>query len=627
MFRDEIGRAVSSVMKSTAIIDRPFHLARGNARGLHRFMRDASSRFIERALGLAALNGVYDEIHRTAAEGEFCSRALEVLDTALEVRAEDLARIPQSGPLVVVANHPSGGLDGVALIALLRRVRPDVKVLANYLLHCIPELRESFFFVNPFGAATPAARDIGALRGAMAWVRGGGVLGVFPAGEVAHRTWRDSCVTDPAWNPAAARIIQRTRAAVLPVFFSGCNSGLFQFAGLMHAQLRTALLPREILNKRHQPIHVRVGTAIPSRKISRFTDAATLTDYLRLRTFILRGERGGDRLVPRTPKKRNGAAVCRPAVGAEGAETPIVAPTPVDQLRAELAALPDDALMAQIGPLAVYCAGAARIPALLREIGRLREVTFRAVGEGTGRDIDLDRFDAHYQHLFIWNRAEEHLVGAYRLGTTDDILRQHGVAGFYTNTLFDFDAALVGRIGPALEMGRSFVTAPYQKSHVPLMLLWKGIGRFVCRNPRYRMIFGAVSISDDFQSLTKQLLMTFLDANQYRSELAALVHPKHPPRRRRFGDFPDSFISSVVHDLDEVDELVAEIEENHRVMPVLLRQYLKLNARLLGFNIDPDFGDVLDGLVLIDLLKVDKPVLDRYLGKEEAEGFRAFHQS
>lgn len=571
---------------------------------------------VERALGLTALNGVYDAIHSSAAEGEFCPQALVVLDTALEVRDEDVARIPKSGPLVVVANHPFGGLDGVALIALIRRVRPDIKVLANFLLSCIPDLRESFFFVNPFGSATPTARDIGALRGAVEWVRGGGVLGVFPAGEVAHRTWRNQCVTDPKWNPAAARIIQRTKAAVLPVFFSGSNSTLFQYAGMVHPRLRTALLPRELLNKRHRPIQVRVGTAIPQRKISRFEEAEGLTDYLRLRTFILRG---GQEEVFSVGREGQAAAA--------KVEAQIVSAMSVADLRAELSTLPCDALMAQIGPLGVYCAKADQVPAMLREIGRLREVTFRAVGEGTGREIDLDRFDQHYRHLFIWNREQEHLVGAYRLGTTDDILQSHGVGGLYTNTLFDFDEGLVSRISPALEMGRSFVTAEYQKSHLPLMLLWKGIGRFVCQNPQYRMIFGAVSIADDFQSMTKQLLMTFLDANQYRSELAALVHPKHPPRRRAFGDFPDSLVSSVVRDPDEVDELVAEIEQNHRSMPVLLRQYLKLNARLLGFNIDPDFGDVLDGLVLIDLLQVDRPVLDRYLGKDEAEAFRRFHQA
>jgi len=584
-------------------------------------MLAAPCALFERALGLQALNGIYDAIHTTATAGEFCPRALEVLDTALDVRAEELARIPRSGPLVVVANHPSGGLDGVALIALLRRVRPDIKVLANFLLSCIPELRDSFFFVNPFGSQKLTARDIGALRGAVEWVRGGGVLGIFPAGEVAHRTWRNRQITDPAWNHAAARIIQRTGATVLPIFFSGANSALFQYAGMLHPLLRTALLPRELLNKQHRPIHVRVGTPIPMRRMSRFAEAGTLTDYLRLRTFILRGESDADHEAS-TGKSRTTPKM-QPA--APMVDAPIVTRAPIEQLRAELLDLPKDALMAEVGPLGVYCATATEIPAILREIGRLREVTFRAVGEGTGREIDLDRFDQHYRHLFIWDRKREELVGAYRLGTTDDILRHHGVKGFYTHTLFDFDAALIERIGPALEMGRSFVVAEYQKSHLPLMLLWKGIGRFVCRFPRYRRIFGAVSISDDFHSMTKQLLMAFLEANQFKSELSTMVHPRRPPRRHGFGDFPDSLVSSVVHDLDEVDELVAEIEEKNRAMPVLLRQYLKLNARLLGFNIDPDFGDVLDGLVLIDLLQVDRPVLDRYLGKDEAEAFRGFH--
>lgn len=582
-------------------------------------MLSAPAALAERTLGLHALNDVYDAIQRSAAPDQFCPKALEILDTALDVRDEDLACIPPRGPLVVVANHPFGGLDGVALMALLRRIRPDVKVFANYLLHCIPELRESFFFVNPFGSTAPTARDIGALRNAIEWVHGGGVLGVFPAGEVAHRTWRTRCITDPPWNPAAARIIQRTGATVLPVFFFGSNSMLFQWAGLLHPRLRTALLPRELLKRRHAPLRVRVGTSIPFEKIKQFADPTTLTDYLRLRTFILRGGYDEDARadVPRPGRSR--------APSTTETAAPIVVPAAADRLHAELHALPDEALLIRTGSFSVYCAAAAQIPAVLHEIGRLREITFRAVGEGTGREIDRDRFDPYYRHLFVWNREREHLVGAYRLGLTDDILKDHGVAGLYTATLFHYDPLLLTRIGPALEMGRSFVTAEYQKNHLPLMLLWKGIGRFVSRNPRYRRLFGAVSISDDFHSMTKQLLLTFLDANCYRSEWTALVHPRRPPRRRAFGDFPDSLVSSVVRDLDEVDELVAEIESSHRAMPVLLRQYLKLNARLLGFNIDPDFGDVLDGLVLVDLLEVDRPVLDRYLGKEEAAAFRRFH--
>lgn len=597
----------------------PFRIPTERFGRIGRWMLSAPAALAERTLGLHALNDVYDAIQRSAAPDQFCPKALEILDTALDVRDEDLACIPPRGPLVVVANHPFGGLDGVALMALLRRIRPDVKVFANYLLHCIPELRESFFFVNPFGSTAPTARDIGALRNAIEWVHGGGVLGVFPAGEVAHRTWRTRCITDPPWNPAAARIIQRTGATVLPVFFFGSNSMLFQWAGLLHPRLRTALLPRELLKRRHAPLRVRVGTSIPFEKIKQFADPTTLTDYLRLRTFILRGGYDEDARadVPRPGRSR--------APSTTETAAPIVVPAAADRLHAELHALPDEALLIRTGSFSVYCAAAAQIPAVLHEIGRLREITFRAVGEGTGREIDRDRFDPYYRHLFVWNREREHLVGAYRLGLTDDILKDHGVAGLYTATLFHYDPLLLTRIGPALEMGRSFVTAEYQKNHLPLMLLWKGIGRFVSRNPRYRRLFGAVSISDDFHSMTKQLLLTFLDANCYRSEWTALVHPRRPPRRRAFGDFPDSLVSSVVRDLDEVDELVAEIESSHRAMPVLLRQYLKLNARLLGFNIDPDFGDVLDGLVLVDLLEVDRPVLDRYLGKEEAAAFRRFH--
>lgn len=258
---------------------------------------------------------------------------------------------------------------------------------------------------------------------------------------------------------------------------------------------------------------------------------------------------------------------------------------------------------------------------MLREIGRLREVTFRAAGEGTGREIDLDRFDAHYLHLFVWNATTRRVIGAYRMGQTDVLLDRFGVNGLYTSTLFRYSAKLMRQIDPALELGRSFVALEYQRDYSPLLLLWKGIGRFVTLHPRYRHLFGAVSISDEYQSTTRQLLMSFLRAHNFDHELAAHVRPKHPPRELRGFEAEVPNAAAVVSDLADVEELIGEIESDGRGVPVLLRQYLKLNARMLGFNVDSTFGDVLDGLVLVDLMRLEPPLLKRYLGRDGAAAF------
>jgi putative hemolysin len=541
----------------------------------------------------------------------------------------DLKRIPAAGPLVVVANHPFGGVDGLVLAALVERIRPDAKLLVSYLLACIPEMGEISFFVDPFGGPAARSRNRQSLAAAARWLKSGGALLTFPAGEVSHLSFRSACVTDPPWSDSIARLVHRTRATVVPAYVDGRNGGAFQLAGLVHPRLRTALLPRELANKAGRSIRLEWGSPIPFSRLERLirlagpasrmsrANVAPLTEYLRLRTYILRG-----RIEP-SRYDRNSATTDRPAKPA----VPISPAQPADVVASEIDSLSEGHRLAECGPFQVFCAAAADVPVVLREIGRLRELTFRQVGEGTGREIDLDRFDDYYLHLFAWDRERRTIVGAYRLGPTDEILPRRGASGLYTSTLFEFRPPLLGQINPALELGRSFVTPEYQRDFAPLMLLWKGIGRFVAMRPRYRRLFGAVSISDEYHTMTKQLLMAFLRANCFNTELAELVRPRNPPRLAPPRDVDARRLSALVADMGNVQELVEEIESGGRGVPVLLRQYLKLNAKVLGFNIDPDFGDVIDGLVLADLAAVDRAILDRFMGKAEAAGFLAHHRS
>jgi hypothetical protein len=302
----------------------------------------------------------------------------------------------------------------------------------------------------------------------------------------------------------------------------------------------------------------------------------------------------------------------------------VAAPAAAHRIDAEVAALPASAWLGAQGEYQVGLAHASEIPALLDEMGRLREITFRAAGEGTGRTRDLDAFDQYYRHLFVWHRGARALVGAYRLGLTDEILSERGPDGLYTHTLFRYDRRLLDRLSPAIELGRSFVRAEYQKDYAPLLLLWKGIGAFVVAHPRYRRLFGPVTISPDYSSLSRHLLMAFLEANRRLPDLARLVAPRNPPPTARRRD-EGVVAGRMAVDLDEADALITDIEADGRGLPVLLRQYLKLNARLLGWNVDSRFGRALDGLMLVDLVDVPRPVLTRYLGKAGAASFLASH--
>jgi len=562
------------------------------------------------ALALSRLDDVYRDV--AVANPDllpFWDRALQSLNVATDLSAGDLDAIPRTGPLVIVANHPFGGVDGLALLSVLKRVRADVRVFGNQWLQLIPDLRDALISVDAFGGAGAVGANASAVRKGLRWLTAGHALAVFPAGEVSHLEWRHRAVTDPPWHRAAGRLAHISGATIVPVFFHGANSRLFQAAGLVDRRLRTLLLPREVLKRRGSVVRLTVGSPISPAQINRFETPDDVTSYLRARTFVLRG-----RSVATAPRRR----LTPPG-------RPLAHPQSRLDLRREVAALPPERRLLESTPYSVWLTTRAIAPHVVDEIGRLREVTFRQAGEGTGQPTDLDAFDDHYLHLFVWDDGRGEVVGAYRIGKTDDIVPRFGAAGLYTQTLFHLRAGFLDHVGPALELGRSFVRPEYQREFAPLMLLWKGIGQIVANDPRYARLFGAVSISRDYATLSQQLLLTFLETTRKDHALAASVLPRHAPAiRPRLADLPD-FARSVANSPDRVDDLVREVERSERGMPVLLRQYLKLGAKVVGFNVDPAFADVLDALMVVDLRTAEQGLLRKYLGGVGAARFAAFH--
>ncbi|HEY8241089.1 MAG TPA: lysophospholipid acyltransferase family protein, partial [Kiritimatiellia bacterium] len=514
---------------------------------------------------------------------------------------------PKSGPAIVVANHPFGGIEGIILCAMLKSVRPDVKLMANYMLQRIPDMRDLFIFVDPFGGSGAKRINVKPMKESLQWLKDGGVLGIFPSGEVSHLHLSRGGISDPEWSETVAKLVRRTRVPVVPVYFEGTNSALFQVLGLMHPRVRTAMLPHEVMNKQRKTIDVRVGNPIPFERLEPLDDDKALMNYLRVRTYNLRNRPGdGSRrhtftFPVRLPRHE---------------PPPVVQAVSPDQLEAEVMRLPADQVLIEQGPHTVAWTTADQSPAVLRELGRLREITFRKVGEGTGKDCDLDEFDPYYLHLFVWHRAKRELVGAYRLGETDKIVESRGLSGLYTSTLFRYRMQLLDRMGPALEMGRSFVREEYQRSFSALLLLWKGLGLYVCRNPKYKILFGPVSINNEYQTSSRLLLVAFLKVTNFLPDLARLVKARKPMRTNPLNVLRLRKTHAIVDSLDEVESLIADIESDLKGVPILLKQYLKLGGKLLGFNIDPDFGNVLDGLILVDLTQTDRAILVKYMGRE-----------
>ncbi|NLL84264.1 MAG: lysophospholipid acyltransferase family protein [Lentisphaerae bacterium] len=570
---------------------------------------------IEKAIGLREIDRIYRSALSLNPATPFADRALSAIGVTYTYSENHLAKIPKTGPVVIVANHPYGGVEGVIMISLLKKCRPDVRIMANYILHPIKEMREDFIFVDPFGGAGATRANLRPIKECLNWLNGGGMLVVFPAGEVSSYDRQANRVRDKEWNPGIAAIIRKTQADVVPMFFCGRNGSFFNAAGVIHPRFRTILLVRELINKRGRRLLVRIGSPLKWHQLeSVATDDKSLINYLRFRSYIL-DERATRR------QRRLFLAHLPPSLPPEA----IVPPEPVELQAKEIAALPENQKLVESGDLTVFIAKSRQIPAVLREIGRLREITFRAVGEGTGDEIDLDDFDYYYNHLFIWNNKRQEIIGSYRLGLADEIVAEHGVNGLYTRTLFKFDESLMERILPAVELGRSFVRPEYQKSFIALFLLWKGISAFIGQNPRYRMLFGPVSITNEYREASRGMILAAMRRTCMAEELGKLVMPRIPPKPPRRAEWCMPQYEALFNDLELVASFVAEIEPDGKDIPVLLRQYLKLGGKLLSFNVDPEFSSVVDGLILVDLLKAAPKTLRRYMGNEVADAYLQFH--
>ena len=572
---------------------------------------------LEKITGLHRLDQLYQQLPPSDNDIDFLKKTLDLFNIDWHILDNELGNIPAEGPAIIVANHPFGALEGVLMAYILRQYRRDVKIMANYFLKRIPEISDIFIGVDPFGGKKSTINNLKPMREAIQWLKQGGLLVIFPAGEVSHRKWLRKEVTDPQWSNTVARLIKITRATVTPVYFHGQNSTLFQWLGLVHPRLRTIMLFRELLNKQESVTTIRIGKTISFSKLKSFDNEMELLHYLRIRTYMLKDAE----LAKGSEKSFNQD---NPFGSTEHFELICAAPAG-SLISAEIAALPQSQRLTEGGHMQVFYASAKQIPWVLQEIGRLREITFRETGEGTGKSIDLDLFDDYYHHLFVWNKASQEIIGAYRMGLADKIVEQFGIKGLYTGTLFKYKRQLLESLYPSIELGRSFVRCEYQKNFMPLMLLWKGIGQFIAQNPRYRYLFGPVSISSEYETVSQQLLVDFLKNNNFDQQLARHVKPRNPFRKAIKSSWKsDDF--AVVNDIEQISDIVTQFEKDRKGVPVLLKQYLKLGGTLLGFNVDHDFNNALDGLIMVDLVKTDAKVLNKYLGPQQTQAFLAFHE-
>ncbi|MGO4817277.1 GNAT family N-acyltransferase [Flavobacterium sp. W22_SRS_FP1] len=560
-------------------------------------------------LKISKLNKFYDS-NKHLEDIEFLNAILDDLDIKFEIPQEDFKRLPKDGAYITISNHPLGGIDGVLLLKLMLEKEPNFKIIANFLLHRIKPLQKYIMPVNPFEHLKEAKSSVIGIKETLRHLSDGKPLGMFPAGEVS--SYKDGkLMVDKPWEEGAIKVIRKAQVPVIPIYFHAKNSWLFYFLSKISGTFRTAKLPSEVFSQKRRVIKVRIGRPISVAEQNEYKTIEAYSEFLRKKTYILANPYNKESKlltpptlkIPRSPKE-----IANPANGEK-----MIAE--VDNLRNT------DCRLLQSKNYEVFFAEANTIPNILHEIGRLREITFREVGEGTNQSIDLDKYDQYYHHLFLWDENAKQIAGAYRMGLGSEIFPKYGIEGFYLNELFRFEPELDDMMDKSIEMGRAFIIKEYQQKPMPLFLLWKGIIHTTLRFPEHKFLLGGVSISNQFSNFSKSLMIEFMKSNYYDPYIAQYVHPKKAYKVKLKDADKDFIFNETEADLNKFDKIIDELEPGVLRLPVLIKKYIKQNARVVAFNVDPLFNNAVDGLMYIRIADIPestmKPVMEEFQAELE----------
>ncbi|MEZ4853223.1 GNAT family N-acyltransferase [Flavobacterium sp.] len=559
-----------------------------------------------KVLKISTLNKIYDR-NKYLKDVAFLNAILDEFQIKFEIPEEDLKRLPKEGPYITISNHPLGGIDGILLLKLMLEREPDFKIIANFLLHRIEPMKPYIMPVNPFESRKDVKSSVSGLKETLRHLADGKPLGMFPAGEVS--TYKDGkLVVDKPWEESAIKIIKKAEVPVVPIYFHAKNSKLFYFLSKLNDTLRTAKLPSELLTQKKRVIKVRIGKPILVAEQNEHQTIEEYGEFLRRKTYMLSN-------VFEEEQKTTVNAIAKPP-------KQIAKPANHEQILQEIEEVrKGDYRLLQSKNYEVFLVTSDKIPNILHEIGRLREITFREVGEGTNESIDLDKYDNYYHHMFLWDEEAQQIAGAYRMGLGNEIYKNHGIDGFYLHELFRFDSELFQMMSQSIEMGRAFICSSYQQKPMPLFLLWKGIVHTTLRYPEHKYLIGGVSISNKFSDFSKSLMIEFMKSHYYDPYIAQYVRPKQEYKVKLKDADKDFVFNETEADLNKFDKIIDEVEPGNLRLPVLIKKYIKQNARVIAFNVDPLFNNAVDGLMYIKIADLPestvKPVMEEFQAELE----------
>jgi len=549
-----------------------------------------------KVLKISTANKIYNR-NKHLSDLDFLNALLDEFQIKFEIPEEDLKRLPKDGAYITISNHPLGGIDGILLLKLLLEQRSDYKIIANFLLHRIKPLKPYVMPVNPFENKKDVKSSIAGFKNALIHLREGHPLGIFPAGEVS--TCKEGNIfMDKPWEEAAIKLIKKAEVPVVPIYFHAKNSRLFYQLSRTSDTLRTAKLPSELLTQKHRIIKVRIGNPIKVNAQKEYDSIPEFSEFLRKKTYMLAKTFEKKRLLSNIPQ----------TLKTTKEPKKIVTETSAALIEQEIKNLGDNnRRLLESKNYEVFLAPAEEMPNILKEIGRLREITFRAIGEGTNEATDIDKFDRYYYHMFLWDTASKKMAGAYRMGLGAKIYKEHGINGFYLQDLFRFEPELHKMMSESIEMGRAFIVNEYQQKPMPLFLLWKGIVHTTLRFPEHKYLIGGVSISNQFSNFSKSLMIEFMKSHYYDPYVAQFIRPKKEFKVKLTDEDKEFVFDESKADLNKFDSLI--------------KKYIKQNAKVIAFNVDPLFNNAVDGLMYIRIADLPestvKPVMEEFQAELE----------
>ena len=515
---------------------------------------------------------------------EFVDAVLDFFDFDYTVSSSDLQNIPTSGKVVIIANHPLGGLDALCLLRLISQVRQDIKIIANDFLAGFDALNSLIITIDNYKAQqskTDIKKIYEALKNEEAVI-------IFPAGEVSRATPKG--IKDPVWSKGFLNFAQNTNAPILPIFLDAKNSKTFYTISVINKTFSTLLLSHEMFNKKSKRINIKIGQIIPNENIApKGIDKKFLLNLYRKHLYSLKK---GKKSFFETH-----SAIAHPV-------------SRIDLLNE----LKKSKLIGQTTDgKKIYLYDYTEDSIVLKELGRLRELSFRKVGEGVNKKRDTDKYDIYYQHIILWDENDLEIVGSYRIGDSDFIFKNIGVKGFYSNNLFKYNEEFTPYLKNSIELGRSFVQPKYWGTRA-LDYLWYGIGAYLKNNPHIKYMFGPVSMSATFPSIAKDMMIFYY--SHYYGQTEALIEPKVPYSYAcNLSDIKEVFdLNDKKKDFKFLKSALANIGFS---VPTLYKQYSEITeeggVKFLGFNVDNNFADCIDGFILVEVAKIKDSARQRYI--------------